>query len=52
MNPVLLSHAALIYRKAGDTIKASQLLEAAMKNKPNLSPALLEEIELVFKTKA
>ncbi|HEY0058900.1 MAG TPA: hypothetical protein VGB56_07175, partial [Flavisolibacter sp.] len=44
-NPALLCHAGLIYAKAGDTNKASQLLTAALKGSPNIDPSLKRESE-------
>lgn len=42
-NPVLLSHAGLIYAKAGEKAKAKSLLQEAVKYTPNISDELKKE---------
>lgn len=48
-NPELLSHAALIYAEAGDTINARRYYQEAFKNKPVLSKTLQLEINAKMK---
>ena len=44
MNPVLLSRSALIYNKAGNTVKAKELMDKAMSNKAYIAPDLMNEM--------
>ncbi len=49
-NPTLLSHAGLIYAKAGDKSTGKAMLEEGLKNNPNMSGLLNAEAREVLKT--
>lgn len=48
-NPALLCHAGLIYAKTPDKVKAKQLLQAALKNNPNIDLSLKEQSAAALK---
>lgn len=49
-NPVLLSHAGLIFSKAGDRSRAKLLLQEAQKNDPNIDILLKQETQAILQT--
>lgn len=49
-NPLLLSHAGLIYAKAGDKAMAKSLLQQGLNNNPNIAVEIKEESKQVMKT--
>ena len=48
-NPVLLCRAGLIFFKAGEKDKAKTFLQEGLKNDPNISPLLKDEVERTLK---
>jgi tetratricopeptide (TPR) repeat protein len=49
-NPVLLTHAGLIYAKVGDKAKAKAIIQQALQNNANISEALKTEATNTLKT--
>jgi tetratricopeptide (TPR) repeat protein len=47
-NPVLLCHAGIIYAASGNKQKSQLLLSEALKNNPNIDPALKEEARKIL----